>query len=139
GAGTTVLTGANTHTGGTHVNAGRLLINGSLAGGTFVNAGGTLGGSGTLGTLVVGSGGTLSPGNSPGILTVSGDLTLEPGSLTLVEIDGRTPGTEHDQINVSGSATLDGSLQLDFGFVPVDGDRFNLINAASIVRAGDAE
>lgn len=138
GSGTTVLTGTNTYSGATNVNAGRLVVDGSLSGNTFVNAGGTLGGSGTVGNLTVSSGGTLSPGNSPGILTVAGDLTLNAGSLTVMEIDGYTPGTQHDQINVSGTATLDGTLQLDFGFVPVNGDRFNLINAASVVRAGDA-
>lgn len=137
GSGTTVLTGTNTYSGATNVNAGRLIVDGSLSGNTFVNAGGTLGGSGTVGNLTVSSGGTLSPGNSPGILNVAGDFTLNAGSLTVMEIDGYTPGTQHDQVNVSGTARLDGTLQLDFGFVPVNGDRFNLINAASVVPAGD--
>lgn len=138
GSGTTVLTGTNTHVGGTYVNAGRLVVNGSLAGDTVVGVGGALGGGGTVGNLSIGSGGTLAPGNSPGLLTVTGDLYLAPGSLTVMEIDGTIPGSEHDQINVGGTATLDGTLQLDFGYVPVDGERFNLINASSVVSAGDA-
>jgi outer membrane autotransporter protein len=101
-----------------------------------VNSGGTLGGSGTLGDVTVSSGGTLAPGNSPGILNVN-SLTLNAGSVTQMEIDGPTPGTGHDQINVTTTATLDGTLDLVFGFVPADGDQFNLINAGNLVLAGD--
>lgn len=139
GAGTLTLSGANSYTGGTRIDGGLLVVNGSVAAPTTVNAGATLGGSGTLGDVTVNSGGTLAPGNSPGILTIAGDLSLTPGSVTVMEIDGPAPGTGHDQVNVSGTATLDGTLQLDFGFAPTEGDSFNLINAGSIVRAGDAE
>lgn len=56
GAGTLDLTGANTYTAATIVNAGTLLVNnpGSIASGSAVtvNANGTVGGSGTVGGLV---------------------------------------------------------------------------------------
>ena len=137
GSGATTLTGAHTYTGGTFVQSGTLRVNGTLTSDTFVNAGGTLGGSGTLGNVTVHAGGRLAPGNSPGILTVAGDLTLASGSVTEMEIDGPIPGTQHDQINVSGTATLDGTLNLVLGAPLADGDSFNLINAGSLVLAGD--
>ncbi|QEW08598.1 autotransporter outer membrane beta-barrel domain-containing protein [Nitrincola iocasae] len=56
-----------------------------------------------------------------------------------MEIDGPTPGTEYDQINVSGTATLDGTLDLQFSHAPIAGTKYNLINAGSLVLAGDPQ
>jgi outer membrane autotransporter protein len=137
GAGTWTLTGTNATISGFTVDGGVLLANATMATTSFtVNSGGTLGGSGTLGDVTVSSGGTLAPGNSPGILNVN-SLTLNAGSVTQMEIDGTTPGTGYDQINVTTTATLDGTLDLVFSFVPTDGDQFNLINAGNLVLAGD--
>ena len=127
------------YTGATLVNQGSLIVDGQL-GNTAVTVanGGLLGGSGTiLGGVTVQSGGILAPGNSPGILSV-GSLTLNSGSTTRMEINGLTAGTQHDQIQVTGNAALDGTLDLDFGFVPVDGDSFTLIEAGSFAFNGDA-
>lgn len=66
--GTLVLSGFSQFTGNTTVNAGTLLVTGSLntgLGPVEVNPGGTLGGTGFVGPVTL-SGGTLSPGNSPG-------------------------------------------------------------------------
>ncbi|GAB4249346.1 MAG: hypothetical protein OHK005_16120 [Candidatus Methylacidiphilales bacterium] len=135
GTGTLTLTGANTYNGTTTVNGGALVVNGSL-GNTIVTIGNgaTLGGSGSiLGPVTVLAGGTLSPGTSPGILTV-GALTLSPGSTTIFEINGLTPGLQHDQIVVTGTANLDGTVQLLFGggFTPSDGASFTLLQAGAV-------
>lgn len=118
-AGNYVLSGVNTYSGSTTVQAGRLAVNGSLGAGTVtVNNGATLGGSGTIGGLVsVLSGGTLSPGNSPGLLTV-GSLLLGGASTTGIEFtDSLVRGTGYDGIDIttSGGLTYGGLLSLAFG------------------------
>ena len=133
GSGTTYLTGTNTYSGATTVSGGTLAVNGSLTNSAVtVNSGGILGGSGNIGGAVtVNSGGTLAPGNSPGLLTVD-SLTLNAGSTTVMEIDGTTRGTQYDAIDVTGTATLDGTLNLVFGYTPTVGDSYTLIDAAAI-------
>jgi len=86
-----------------------------VAGAIFTNAsGGTIQGIGSI--IPPGTGfnnqGTIRPGNSPGILTVNGDLALNNTSILDLEIGGTIPGTEHDQIVVTGA--LSGSAG-DFG------------------------
>lgn len=133
GVGTLTLTDTNTYSGATTISGGILAVNGSLTNSAVtVNSGGTLGGSGTIGGAVtVNSGGTLAPGNSPGLLTV-GSLTLDAGSTTVMEIDGTTRGTQYDAIDVTGTATLGGTLNLVFGYTPTVGDSYTLIDAAAI-------
>jgi len=106
GTGTLTLSGANTYTGGTTVNGGVLIVNGSVLGPVTVGQGTTLGGSGSVGSTTVA--GTLSPGNSPGTLTVLGNLALTPTATYTVEV---TPAA-HDLTIVTGSATLAGTLNL---------------------------
>ena len=110
GAGVLTTTGASTSTGPTNVDAGTLNVLGSIAGTVHVNAGAMLSGTGTVGNTIVHSGATVAPGNSPGILNVNGDYVQNAGSTYSVEIDsaGSVPGVNHDQIAVTGTATLNG-------------------------------
>jgi len=83
GTGTLVLTGANTHNGGTIVGAGTLQLNGSLASGVSIFASGRMTGTGTVNSAIVVAG-TISPGTaaSPlGTLTATGAVTFSAGSI----------------------------------------------------------
>jgi Right handed beta helix region len=77
--------------------------------------------------------GTINPGTSPGTLTITGDLPQEATSVINIEIGGLVAGTEYDRLDVSGTATLAGTLNVILinGFNPVDGDSFTILPYAS--------
>ncbi len=120
GQGLLTLSGACTYTGSTQVNAGALLVDGSLASPVTVNNNGTIGGIGSIGGLTVNSGGTLAPGDSPGILTVNGNVTL--GGTYACEINA-IAGAGYDQLSVNGTVTLGGVLMLSVS-TPSLNDKF---------------
>ena len=104
-AGTLILTGTNSYAGATDINAGTLMVNGSVASNTTVNAGGTLAGTGTVfGTVTNAAAGIISP--DIGTLTVSGNVTFAPGSIYQVAVD---PNGNSGRLSVVGApATLNG-------------------------------
>lgn len=122
--GTVTLTGTSSYTGATVVSEGTLIVDGNIStsSGVTVQSGATLGGTGTVGALTIDSDGVFSPGNSPGITIVAGDY--EQNGTLLIEISGLTPGVGgHDQVDVTGTVTLNGALDLQFDtFTPMDGD-----------------
>jgi autotransporter-associated beta strand protein/T5SS/PEP-CTERM-associated repeat protein len=111
GPGTLTLTGNSSYTGATTVNAGTLSVNGSIASSALtVNPGGTIGGTGVIGSTTI-NGGTLAPGNSIGTLTVQGNLVLTSAATYIVEV---SPAAA-DRTNVTGTASLGGTVQAVFG------------------------
>ena len=73
--------------------------------------------------------GHISPGNSPGLITVTGNFTMESGASYKCELKNLTgAGTGHDQIDVSGDVSLDGTLDIVLdGYTPSDNDLFDVI------------
>ncbi|QDT97805.1 golvesin C-terminal-like domain-containing protein [Gimesia aquarii] len=55
--------------------------------------------------------------------------TIPPGSLD-IEINGTTPGTEHDQVDVTGTVMIGAgaTLNLSGSHIPIFGDSFTIIN-----------
>jgi len=134
GAGTVTLSGTDTYTGPTRVNAGTLLVNGSLGASTVTVAGGTLGGNGTIaGPVTVQSGATLAPGsNSIGALTINNSLTL--GGTTLIELN-RDTGT-NDIIRGVSSVTYGGTLTVtNLAGTLAPGDSFRIFYATTFSGA----
>lgn len=112
GAGTLVLSGPNTYTGGTAVNDGILRVNNSSGSGTGtgavnVIAGGTIGGAGSIaGLLTIAASGTVSPGNSVGQLSATGGADWQGGGSYNWEIDNPAlvAGTGWDLLEFGTSA-----------------------------------
>jgi autotransporter-associated beta strand protein len=150
GGGVFTLTGVNTYSGATTVEAGTLRLNGganrlrtntnlTVAAGAVLHLDGcnqsvrSLAGSGTVtttggGVLTISR--TLEPGASPGVLTV-GNFALDAGATTNVELDGSNPGTQYDQIVATGDVSLNGTLSVSLGFTPAKGQSFTLIDKTS--------
>ena len=73
--------------------------------------------------------GSYSPGNSPAAVSVQ-NVLLDPTSTLIMELDGTTPGSGYDQLDISGLATLNGTLDVNLlgGFSPSAGQSFVLFN-----------
>jgi autotransporter-associated beta strand protein len=131
--GINTLSGNNTHTGATTVNAGALLNHGSFGSSEVTIAGGALlGGTGDFGGLVtLASGAILAPGASPGTITFDGGLTLHADAVIDFEL-----GTTSDLIVVGGgelTGPSSGLVTLNFlgadGFVEGDYTIFDFAGA----------
>ncbi|MBP61482.1 MAG: hypothetical protein CMJ62_08140 [Planctomycetaceae bacterium] len=129
-----------------------------LMGATDIYAGAIFAGSGQLvvpagavlnlkdGALVgvgIENNGQVAVGSSPGLAVVGGDYSQSGGSLLEMEIEGTTAGTEYDQLVVTGTASLDGTLDIPVNVgggsytdpaTRGDSDTFSLVDAGG--RAG---
>ena len=117
-------------------NVGIVLSNGGelRADDIFLNAGTVVTGDGGTLNGTVHNNATILPGNSPGTLNVIGDLNLLEEGTLVIEIGGTDPGVTYDVINVTGTVTLDGTLEIRLidGFVPSDTDTFVFLDALAM-------
>jgi uncharacterized protein with beta-barrel porin domain len=108
GSSTWTLTGTNPAALPWSVNAGTLMVNGTIANSPMtVNAGGTLAGTGTVGNVTVATGGAFAPGSgAPGsTMAVSGNLAFQSGAIYLVQLNPAASSFA----SVTGTATLGGA------------------------------
>jgi hypothetical protein len=131
-SGTLQVTGDYTqNSGDTVLSAGATLA----AGGTVNLLGGTLSGSGTINGNVVNAA-QVNPGGigAVGLLTINGNYTQTASGILNIDIGGYGAGTGYDQLAVSGSVTLDGTLNVGLinGFTPLSGDQFQIVTSGSL-------
>lgn len=139
---------ANVLTGGTltantaisNVNGGILNNNGTIntAMGLNINNGGTMNGTGTVnGNVTNNVGGTIAPGNSIGTQNINGNF-VTAGNLNIEALPSAAPvpGTDVDNIAVTGTATVNGGtvnvtdFQTPAGATDYTiGTQYNFINA----------
>ncbi len=110
--------------------------------GTFTMSGGTLNADNFIGDLT-NAGGTVGPGRSAGLLTVEGDYSQDALSTLLIEIGGLLAGSEYDVLDVTGTANLGGTLDVDWFdlggglFSASAGDSFDILSAETILGEFD--
>ena len=135
GLGTLTLGGTNTFTGGTVLNAGGLVVSGSLASGVTVNAGSLLV-SGTVGSSVAMNGGsTVVNGRVTGAVTVNGGTLGGNGTIGALTMNGGTvgPGNSIGTLNVTGNVVQNaGSVYQVEANAAGQADRINAGGTAAI-------
>ena len=77
--------------------------------------------------------GTVSPGNSAGVLILRTDYPTTPTSKLNIEIGGTPTSEDNDRLEITGEATLGGTLTISLidNFVPAVGDTFEIVTYAS--------
>jgi len=153
--GTVTLSAATSFTGPTTISAGTLALSGSgslagspsifvdagaeldltgVSGAPYALAGGqTLTGNGQVtGDLNVAAASILSAGTSPGHLTIDGNYFQSPGGTLLAELAGAAQGSQYDWLEVTGNATLGGTVEVNLvgGYLPGLGQSFDILTAA---------
>jgi PEP-CTERM motif len=116
--------GGSTKVDGALAPAGHLA---SFAGGTLLGNGGTITGN-------VNMSGTISPGDAPGAagaLGIVGNYAQLSAGVFQLELGGLVPGSQFDLLNVSGTTSLSGTLDVSLinSFFPAVGNTFTFLNS----------
>jgi autotransporter-associated beta strand protein len=103
-----------TYAGPTTINGGTLQVDGVVPNSSAFNAnvGGTLSGTGTV-TAIVLNGGKLAPGaGGAGKLNAASLSSSSTASVAAFELGGTVRGTDYDALDLTGSAALQGDINL---------------------------
>jgi len=118
-----------TFTGGVgRVNAGKMNSHGFLDGDIDVGA-----------TKVKWFEGAIRPGHSPGVITIEGDYEQQSSATLEIELGGTLAAEEYDVLDVYGTATLAGTLDVSLinSFTPSLNDSFYILPASNVVGEFD--
>ncbi|QEG37245.1 beta strand repeat-containing protein [Bythopirellula goksoeyrii] len=124
-------------TGQTHLNSGEFNLSATamIVGDSFTNEpGGVIQGNGELNVVATTflNSGDIAPGDSAGTLTITGDAPFDATGSLSIELNGLAAGSEHDQLIVTGMASLSGTLNLALlGFTPAAGNTFTILTAGT--------
>jgi len=142
GPGAITLTGTNTYSGATKVNAGTLVVTGTLSNSQVQVAGGTLAGSGYIANNVVVGTGSGAPSSSiiapsagggvasQSFINIGGNLTLNSDAAFQFKLDSNTG--YNDALLVTGTLSLLNAPTLigsDIGNTPLFGTQFIIAEA----------
>ena len=118
--------------------AGSTVIDGSMSQSLVAINGGVLSGTGNIASRVMVNGGTVARVTSLGVMTISGDYIHAAAAKFATYITGPQTDNEHGLLDVSGTAMLDGVLEIRVintnrrPFSPRQGDTFDILSAESI-------
>jgi hypothetical protein len=119
---------------GMNIQGGILSGAGTINGSVTVQNGGTLSGSETINGNVTNSG-QLNPGGTGtvGVLTINGNYTQTATGVLNIAIGGPNAGSDFDQLKISGTATLGGTLNVSLlnGYVPPSATTFKIVTFGS--------
>ncbi|GLQ89759.1 hypothetical protein GCM10007898_33340 [Dyella flagellata] len=132
GTGTLTINGAASYTGGSTINSGVMLLNGSVLNDVNVASAGVLTGNGSLSGRLNVQGGLVVPGSISGTTLSAGSLSNQGGTLLF----GYDPATgQSTKLMVSGAANVGGMTLslLPLSVAPLNFYRdYNLISATSV-------
>jgi uncharacterized repeat protein (TIGR01451 family) len=72
------------------------------------------------------------PGATTQGLSVSGNYTQSAAGTLNIKLNGTVAGSQYDQVRVTGSATLAGTVTATLGYSPVDNQSWDIITDASV-------
>lgn len=115
-------------------NSGTIVNNGTWNASGVFNNNQRYQGSGAFQGVAFNTSALLAPGNSPGCTSFANGLTALPGSNFQIEINGKTPCSQFDQVTVTGTATITGQLSVIFGggYVPGDMDVITILKSSAL-------
>jgi hypothetical protein len=132
-SGSVVLDSGGSQFGNYTQTAGSTALAGTMTALGVTLNGGTLTGAGTIDCVSLINSALISPGASAGTIFVSGPYVQTPQGKLSIEVGGTT-GSLFDSLQMSGTATLSGQLNLSIinGFLPGLSDSMAIISASQV-------